>query len=85
MFQINVDTKVTQEWEAENCYPSEPVFLPAPNATKEDEGIIMSAVVGCFNQRSFLLFLDGETMSEVARAYVPTKLIPLFHGDYFAK
>ena len=75
-------TKEVLVWDVENCYPSEPVFVPNPNAESEDDGVILSAVVGVRGQRSFLLILDGKTMKEVARAYVPTKLILLIHGEF---
>ena len=80
--QINVDTMEVKIWQSENCYPSEPEFIASPNATKEDEGIILSAVLGVNGAKSFLLVLDAETMTELARAYVPDKLIPLFHVTY---
>ena len=82
--QINVDTKEFWEWQEESCYPSEPAFVPFPDAKREDEGVIMTAVLGLYEKKSFLLFLDGETMKELARSYVPSKLIPLFHGEFFS-
>lgn len=32
-------------WEQAGFYPSEPVFVPSPNATEEDEGVILSVVI----------------------------------------
>lgn len=32
-------------WERPGLYPSEPVFVPSPNATKEDDDIVMSVVI----------------------------------------
>ena len=32
-------------WEHPGLYPSEPVFVPSPNATEEDDGVILSVVV----------------------------------------
>ena len=78
-----MDTKKAYEWQEDNCYPSEPVFVPSPDSKEEDEGVVISAVLGLSQKSSFLLILDGQTMNEVARAYVPAKLIPLFHTDFF--
>ena len=75
-------TKEVLTWEVDNCHPSEPVFVPRPNAESEDDGVILSAVVGVRGQRSFLLILDGKTMKEVGRAYVPFKLANLIHGEF---
>ena len=80
--QVDVKTKEVKSWEADNCYPSEPVFIQRPNATAEDDGVVLSAVIGVRGQKSFLLVLNGEDMTEAARAYVPVKLIPLIHGQF---
>lgn len=32
-------------WEHPGLYPSEPVFVPLPGTTEEDEGVIMSVVI----------------------------------------
>ena len=75
-------TKDVKSWEADNCYPSEPVFIQCPNTTSEDDGVVLSAVIGVQGQKSFLLILNGKDMTEIARAYVPVKLIPLVHGEF---
>lgn len=36
---------VSQVWEQPGLYPSEPVFVPSPNATEEDDGVILSVVI----------------------------------------
>ncbi|RVE52616.1 hypothetical protein evm_002735, partial [Chilo suppressalis] len=44
---IKVDT-VTDEvktWSEADCYPSEPIFVPAPNAKDEDDGVLLSSLV----------------------------------------
>ena len=81
--KVNVDTKEVTRWEVEHCYPSEPTFIAAPNATEEDDGIVLSIVVGVLGKPSFLLFLDGKTFKEVARAVVPHRLALTFHGQNF--
>lgn len=34
-----------QVWEERGLYPSEPVFVPSPNAAEEDDGVILSVVI----------------------------------------
>ena len=36
--KLNVQTKETWVWQEEECYPSEPLFVPTPGATEEDDG-----------------------------------------------
>ncbi len=69
-------------WEEENFYPSEPVFIPSPNGEEEDDGVVLSAVLGLKGQKSFLLVLDGATFKEIARANVESRLLPLIHGEF---
>lgn len=38
IIKIDVETKKTQEWTADNCWPSEAVFIGRPNAIEEDDG-----------------------------------------------
>lgn len=32
-------------WERAGLYPSEPIFVPSPNAEEEDDGVILSVVI----------------------------------------
>eukprot|EP00795_Rhopilema_esculentum_P009143 gene9143-16806_t len=82
LHKVNVKTKEVKSWECENCHPSEPVFVPSPNASKEDDGVVLSSVLGIRGQKSFLLVLDACDMTEIARAYVPVRLVPLVHGEF---
>jgi hypothetical protein len=36
--KIDINTKTFTEWGEDKCYPSEPVFVPNPNGTDEDDG-----------------------------------------------
>lgn len=80
--KVNVETKASIPWSEEHCYPSEPVFIASPGAKDEDDGIVLSVVVGVLGRPSFLLFLDGKTFTEVARAVVPCKMALTFHGTF---
>ena len=80
--KVDVDTKETAIWKEEHCFPSEPVFVAAPNAKEEDDGVVLSIIVGVLGKPSFLLFLDGKTFKELARAVVPFRLAMTFHGKH---
>ena len=83
LVKINVNTGETAFWSDENCYPGEPVFVSAPNASAEDEGILLSVVLDADRKQSFLLMLDAQSMSELTRAEVPHVIPFQFHGQYF--
>ncbi len=80
--KIDVQTGEARVWYTEDHYPGEPVFVSAPGAKKEDDGILLSVVLNSTNQTTFLLALDASTMEEVARATVPEVLPFGFHGQF---
>ncbi|KAL1915497.1 uncharacterized protein VTP21DRAFT_6621 [Calcarisporiella thermophila] len=71
-------------WEEERCTPSEPVFVPSPNATEEDDGVLLSVVLDGHRATGFLLVLDARSLKEIARAEMPEgKIAPHnFHGVF---
>ncbi|XP_026733290.1 carotenoid isomerooxygenase [Trichoplusia ni] len=83
---IKVDTKTgeTKTWCRPNCYPSEPIFVPSPNAKDEDDGVLLSALVwgGEMNQTVALLVLNAKTMEEMGRATfnTPSPAPKCLHG-----
>jgi carotenoid cleavage dioxygenase-like enzyme len=70
-------------WHERSCYPGEPVFVPQPASTVEDDGVLLSVVLDAYKQRSFLLVLDAATLQERARAEVPHHIPFGFHGNHF--
>jgi len=82
LVKIDVDTGASQTWRADGAYPGEPVFVPRPDATAEDVGVVLSVVLEPDADRSFLLVLDAETFAERARATVPHAIPFGFHGQF---
>ncbi|HEY7150777.1 MAG TPA: carotenoid oxygenase family protein [Solirubrobacterales bacterium] len=69
-------------WAEENCFPGEPVFVAAPEADDEDEGVLLSVVLDGARGDTFLLVLDARTLDELARAEVPHHIPFGFHGQF---
>jgi beta,beta-carotene 9',10'-dioxygenase len=84
LVKVDVQTKETQCWFDEDCYPSEAIFVAAPEATREDEGVLLSVVLDGKQGTSFLLVLDATTFGELGRAAVPHHIPFSFHGMYSA-
>ena len=76
-----VDRRATI-WLEEGCYPGEPVFVAAPEASEEDGGVLLSVVFDGRKGSSFLLVLDAASLEEVARAEVPHHVPFGFHGQF---
>ncbi|KAG0076806.1 hypothetical protein BGZ93_000537 [Podila epicladia] len=74
----------TKFWVQDQCTPSEPVFVATPNATEEDDGVLLSIVLDGRRRTGFLLILNAQTLEEIARADMPEgKVAPHnFHGMF---
>lgn len=85
--KLNVTTKEEKIWSLKEHFPSEPVFIPKPGSQLEDEGVVLSAIISeTCETDGFLLFLDGQTFAEIARAKFssPSALTTDFHGVFVA-
>jgi beta,beta-carotene 9',10'-dioxygenase len=81
--KINIKTGEHRYWSEQGCYASSPVFVQAPQAKQEDEGVLLSIVFDSTVNRSFLLILDADTMTEHARAllqnHIPLGIMAQFY------
>ena len=78
----DLTTRTTRVWSQPGSYPGEPVFVPAPGAEEENEGVLLSVVLDAGAGTSFLLVLDAATLEERARARVPHHIPFGFHGQF---
>jgi carotenoid cleavage dioxygenase-like enzyme len=82
--KADVEEQSSKVWRQEGYYPGEPVFVAAPEAEREDEGVLLSIVLDASKGNSFLLVLDAATLEELARAEVPHHIPFGFHGQFAA-
>lgn len=88
VIKIDANTKSHVMWQEERCFPSEPVFIPNPSGTAEDDGVVVSAVNkhgGTEEETTcFLLMLDAKTFKELARVeFEGVGRFPKdFHGSF---
>lgn len=81
--KLDVSNGASTTWRQSDCYPGEPVFVAAPEAQAEDEGVLLSVVLDAGRQSSFLLVLDAADLRELARSHVPHHIPFGFHGQYY--
>ncbi len=62
--------------------PGEPVMVPRPDATSEDDGWILTVVYHGSEHRSALYILDARDLSTVCVAELPHHIPPGFHGNF---
>ncbi|KAJ3644922.1 hypothetical protein Zmor_022620 [Zophobas morio] len=89
IIKVDTVTKTWKTWCEDNCYPSEPVFVPRPNSQFEDDGVVLASMVwgGDDTNRVGLLILDAATFEEVGRAEfdTPGPAPKCLHGWFLPK
>ncbi|XP_071964304.1 carotenoid-cleaving dioxygenase, mitochondrial-like [Antedon mediterranea] len=81
LLKVDISTKTSTSWREVDWFPSEPIFVESPNAQQEDEGVILSSVIHLKGEQPpFLLILDANTFTEVARAEIPADVVYGMHG-----
>lgn len=78
--------KRAAEWAARGHFPAEALFIPRPNATEEDDGVVVSVVLDGTAQSSYFLILDARTMRPLEIFDVGRRVPMSLHGTWeFAK
>jgi carotenoid isomerooxygenase len=84
IMKVDTNTKKELLWKHEDSYAWEPVFVPAPNAENEDDGVVVTAYLSTKDaNRVGLIILDAKNMKELARAEftnLPSAITKPFHG-----
>ena len=81
--KVDIHSGNDLNWYEADCYPGEPVFVAAPEAKAEDDGVVLSVVLDAARGCSFLLVLDAQTFHEQARAEIPQAILFGYHGEFF--
>lgn len=79
---MDKDDSASLQWYKEDHYPSEISFLPRPGATEEDDGVLITVVLGndADVKTSYLLVLDAKDLTEIATVPAPCYLPFPSHG-----
>ena len=77
-------TQTTIFWEVEGHTPGEPIFVADPEGIAEDDGIILTVVLDGYNDKSYLLVLRAQDLTELGRAEMQGPMAFGFHGAYKA-
>lgn len=83
---VKFDTKTQNAviWQEHGHNPGEAIFIPDPDGTEEDDGVLLSVVLDGYKEKSYLLVLDAKTVKEVGRASLECVIGFGFHGTYAA-
>jgi torulene dioxygenase len=82
IMKLDCDTQQVQLWACHGQSPGEPIFVPNPDGTGEDDGVLLSVVLDGMREKSYLLCLDARNLSEIGRANVDGAVGFGFHGQH---
>jgi carotenoid cleavage dioxygenase-like enzyme len=74
--------KISHVWSEPDCFVTEPVFVARPDGDAEDDGVLMSTIYDAKKDSSFLLLLNAEDFSELARVDIGGKIQAHYHGRF---
>lgn len=80
--KVDTATGESVRWQVPGHTPGEAIFVPNPQGSKEDDGILLTIVLDGFQGTSYLLCLDASTMQELGRADCRGPLPFMFHGQH---
>lgn len=82
IIKVDCETQEVRLWACHGQSPSEPIFVPNPEGTQEDDGVLLSVVLDGARGKSYLLCLDASDLSELGRANVEGAVGFGFHGQH---
>jgi carotenoid cleavage dioxygenase-like enzyme len=75
---------IERQWFRANWYPMEPSFAAAPNAAREDDGLIMFQAYDGVGKASWLIVLDAATLGTISEARLPVRNTYSVHGQFYS-
>jgi torulene dioxygenase len=82
LIKYDVEAREAKQWYSHGQNPGEPIFVPRPGGSDEDDGVLLSVVLDGLAGKSYLLVLDAKSLQEVARAHVNGAIGFGFHGTH---
>lgn len=85
ILKLDVTTGEEQLWSAApQGFISEPIFIPRPNASQEDDGWVLTLVYNAGYHRSDVVILDGRDLNQgpVARLHLKHHIPYGLHGSW---
>ena len=70
-------------WSRQGFFVCEPLFQQRPGAEREDDGVLLFVGFDSSKEESWLFFLNGTTLEEIASAPMEGRLAANFHGKWW--
>jgi carotenoid cleavage dioxygenase-like enzyme len=82
--KLNVDTGVVIRIEMpDGHFPTEPIFVPAPNATAEDDGVVIMGGINGRDKVGFVMVFNATNMDLLYHADAPKLTLFGIHSKFY--
>lgn len=80
LVKYDVETHTVKKWSKHGHTAGEPIFVPNPQGTEEDDGVLLTVVLDGMQGKSYLMCLDARDLTELAKAHTDGVVGMAFHG-----
>ena len=70
-------------WKEKHLIPGEPIFIAAPNAKREDDGVLLVVCHDSKKHTACLVVLDAQDLRQIAVTYAPKHIPVSLHGFFY--
>ena len=78
-----VDGSVIEKKMPTGMFPTEPYFVSSPNATKEDDGIVLVSGIDGQKKKGFIHIFNASTMEVITHGTAPKPLLFGLHSRFY--
>jgi beta,beta-carotene 9',10'-dioxygenase len=83
VIKYDLDTHKQITWQENYLLPGEPVFVPAPEAKGEDDGVLLVVCHDSKKNTACLVVLNAQDMRVLATAHTPRHIPISLHGAFY--
>jgi len=84
VLKLNVEDGTIIEKELpDGLFPSEPIFVPHPDAVHEDDGVVLMSGIDGGREKGFLMVYNATTMDVILHATAPKLTLFGVHSKFF--
>jgi len=83
LMKLDTQERTVKEYRDEDCVLSEPVFVPRPGSSLEDDGVLLALSLNGVTEKSSMVVLQAHNMEKIANIDLPQHYPLTVHGRFF--
>lgn len=83
--KVDVENGSVRPFARRGWFVTEPLFVPAPDAGHEDDGVVLALTLDVVSEQSHLAVLDASSFELAADVVLPQRIPFRFHGQFLGR